>query len=396
MMQSKIIELLYPDKEVIHNAHSANFDVAYKKQEITCYKNREFKISFILQRHYKCLQNYQHIKQNNKIYLVFDIDEINISKVSMLFNNTAFVPNFYIYEYSKNKKCFTLQVFVLLDKIFKADSIIRKYKDLCKIFGADLNYQIKTGIHKNPAFHKVIDIDERNIKIVNINHCGFIHSRTHNFDNLIKNLEFFKYFNNLDFVEKEDELKLETITIKAVSSDVIIKTDSTRQNKSKSKEIGSRNITLFNKTREIAYSVSDQSLENIIHIAKKINDEFKTKLDDKEVIKTAKSIATFIAKNFAVEKMDPFSNFQRQLSAKTRAASAYNKIADAIRQLDVENKEITHTAVHRMTKQDKRTIKKFFSNCLSSIKAVKSLNTAISSAMLNIKNKNRVSMNVRI
>ena len=74
------------------------------------------------------------------------------------------------------------------------------------------------------------------------------------------------------------------------------------------------------------------------------------------------------------------TDFQRQLSAKTRAASAYNKITNAIRQLEGENKEITKTAVFRITKQDKRTITKFFNSCLSSIQAVKSLNAA----MLNI------------
>lgn len=381
MMQSKIIELLYPDKEVIHNAHSANFDVEYQKQQITCYKNREFAKEFILEKHYKCLKNYQHIKQNSKTYLIFDIDKIDISKVSILFNNNAFVPNFYIYEYSKNKKCFTLQIFILLDKAFRSDNIIKKYKQLCILFSADLNYQIKTGIHKNPAAYEIIDIDENNIKIVNKNQCGFIHSRTHNFDNLVKNLEFFYDLDNLELAEKEEnEPKLETITIKEISSDVVIKKTTSNQAKEKTKEIGTRNITLFNKTREIAYSIDDKSIENIIHIAKRINSEFKTKLSDKEVIKTAKSIAMFIAKNFNFEKLDPFSDFQRQLSAKTRAASAYNKITNAIRQLEGENKEITKTAVFRITKQDKRTITKFFNSCLSSIQAVKSLNAA----MLNI------------
>ncbi len=307
---------------------------------------------------------------------MFDIDNIQIDKVNFLFNNDFFTPNFYVYEYSKNKKCYTLQVFVLLSHNFIADKIKGIYKKMCLLFGADTQYQIKTGIHKNPSFYNIISIDELNIKIPSKNHCGYIHNRKYNLDTIESHLADFGYFDNLpevDYIEdydnfltgldmpdNEDKPDLSfsyekmTVKIKPVS-------DSKKQTKkSNDKEIGTRNITLFEKTRLIAYSMSDHSFETILHIANKVNSEFNKPLKQSEVKATAKSIYQFIINSFGKGKVDPYSINQRAKSAEVRKASAIEKMKFAIISLIRANKNITFSAIKTKTKQNINTIKNNF------------------------------------
>ncbi len=307
------------------------------------FRERKFHSPHAVNLAWRCLSSYQHIKQSEQTYIMFDIDKIDVEKVKLLFRNKFFTPNFYIYEYSKKKQCYTLQVYILLDTYKITENFIKKYKQFCLLFGADMQYQIKTGVHKNPAFagYENIQIDEQKIIIANKNHVGFIHSRVHNFNALFDKFEGAKYFENLpsltnlesgnDAVDapnqpnpdfRDDKL---TIKIKAIAE---VKKSNTA--KKSNKEIGTRNITVFNRTREIVYSMSDKSLETILHIAKKINSEFKTPLKDAEVKNTASSIYKFITENFNNAKSDPYSNPQRAKSIEVRKKSAVEKIEMAI------------------------------------------------------------------
>ncbi len=341
------------------------------------YRDRKFASPHTVNIFWQCLGSYQHIKPSQKNYIIFDIDNISVEKVKLLFRSKFFTPNFYIYEYSKKKQCYTLQVFILLDTYKITENFIKKYKKFCLLFGADMQYQIKTGVHKNPAFagYENITLDEQKIKIINKNHVGFIHSRVHNFNNLFSKFECAKYFeslpslenyltalNSIDDATNQQNLAVEnnnlTIKIKAMADVKPIK------KLTKNKEIGTRNITLFNKTREIVYSLCDKSLDNILHLAKKINSEFKTPLKAAEVINTASSIYKFITEKFSKNKVDPYSDFQRLRSIEVRKQSAISKIEMAILLLNRKDKNISLSAIKSLTGQNIRTIRDNFNAAL--------------------------------
>lgn len=344
---------------------------------IDVYRDRKFASPHAVNLAWRCLSSYQHIKQSQRNYIIFDIDNINVEKVKLFFKNKFFTPNFYIYEYSHRKNCFTLQVFLLLETYKITENFIKKYKKFCLLFGSDINYQCKTGIHKNPAFsgYENITIDEHKISIIHNTHVGYIHSRVHNFNDLFDKFERAKYFENLPNIENnltalnsidaatnQQNLAVEnnnlTIKIKAMADVKPIKKST------KNKEIGTRNITLFNKTREIVYSLCDKSLDNILHIAKKINAEFKTPLKAAEVINTASSIYKFITEKFSKNKVDPYSDFQRLRSIEVRKKSAISKIEMAIIVLNRKNKNVSVSAIKKLTKQNITTIRDNFNAAL--------------------------------
>lgn len=70
MYQSNLLSLLYAE-----NA------------EISAYRERNFHCLHLIQSHYQCINTYNHIKQKTRNYLMFDIDNIRIDKVNLLFNN---------------------------------------------------------------------------------------------------------------------------------------------------------------------------------------------------------------------------------------------------------------------------------------------------------------------
>ena len=337
---------------------------------IDVYRDRKFASPHSVNIAWQCLGSYQHIKQSQRNYIIFDIDNINVEKVKLFFKNKFFTPNFYIYEYSHRKNCFTLQVFLLLETYKITENFIKKYKQFCLLFGSDINYQCKTGIHKNPAFsgYENITIDEHKISIIHNTHVGYIHSRVHNFNDLFDKFERANFFENLPNIENnltalnsiydatnQQNLAVEnnnlTIKIKAMADVKLIKKST------KNKEIGTRNITLFNKTREIVYSLCDKSLDNILHIAKKINSEFKTPLKAAEVINTASSIYKFITEKFNKNKVDPYSDFQRLRSIEVRKKSAISKIEMAIIVLKRKNKNVSVSAIKNLTNQNIHTIR---------------------------------------
>jgi hypothetical protein len=320
---------------------------------ITGYQDRNFGSEHLLNVNFNSFNKYQHIKikarNNKKNYLMFDIDNIDIQKVDLLFNNDFIKPNFYIYEYSKKKKCYTLQVFLLFNnEIIINDKLIEKYKKLCLLFGADTQYQIKTGIHKNPDFYSKITVDIDNIQMEKSDHTGFIHNNKYdNFNNLYNNFEFCGYFENLHEEQKNIEVKIKHV-----------EEVKTKKSIKKNKENGTRNITLFNETRLIAYSISDKSYDNILHIANKINNNFSNPLNKSEVNKTVKSIYKFINVEFSTKRVDPYSDNQRAKSIKTRSTNALVKVVDAIVKLLDNNKNITASAIKKLSNQKIETIKK--------------------------------------
>ena len=342
---------------------------------IDVFRERKFHSPHSVNINWRCIEKYQHIKQSQRSYVMFDIDKINVEKVKLLFKNKFFTPNFYIYEYSKKKQCCTLQVFILLDTYKITENFIKKYKKFCLLFSADLNYQIKPGVHKNPAFagYENIQIDEQKISIINKNHVGYIHARVHNFNDLFDKFERAKYFENLpsltnlessnDAVDapnqpnpdfRDDKLN---IKIKAI-------TEVKKSTTAKKSEIGTRNITVFNRTREIVYSMSDKSLETILHIAKKFNSQFKTPLKPAEVKHIALSIYKFITENFNNAKSDPYSDPQRGKSIEVRKKSAISKIEMAIIVLKRKNKNVSVSAIKKLTNQNIHTIRDNFNVAL--------------------------------
>lgn len=352
---SNLLNLLYADQEVI-----------------AAYKNRNFAYAKRIYNGCKYANNYNHIKQKNRTYIMLDIDNISKDKVDLLFNNDFFTPNFYIYEYSKNKQCYTLQVFILLNHNFNPDSQALKdnYKKLCLLFGGDTQYQVKTGIHKNPMYYEVLPINELSINITNKNHCGYIHSRRYSLDNIMGNLEYFGYLDNLanvDYIDNYDgffsdfdnldnspepESNVKFITVKTKSVYEVKKTKKTT-----GKDTGFRNIELFERTRLVVYSMSDQSIKTILHIAHKINAEFNKPLKNAEVNATAKSIYKFITEKFNKAKVDPYSVFQRAKSAEVRNLGAIDKMKMAIIILLRNGKNITPSAIKKRTNQNINTIK---------------------------------------
>ena len=352
MDQVNLLNLLYADQEVI-----------------AAYKNRNFAYVNKVNNGSKYANTYNHIKQKNRTYIMLDIDNISKDKVDLLFNNDFFTPNFYIYEYSKNKQCYTLQVFILLNHNFNPDSQALKdnYKKLCLLFGGDTQYQVKTGIHKNPMYYEILPINELSINIPNKNHCGYIHNRRYNLKDIMGHLCYFGYLDNLVNLEYLydtdnffgafeglddtywDNAKC-AIKIGAIS-------EVKKAKKTTNKDTGFRNIELFERTRLITYSMSDQSIKTILHIAHRINSEFNKPLKNAEVNATAKSIYKFITEKFNKAKVDPYSAFQRAKSAEVRNLGAIDKMKMAIIILLRNGKNITPSAIKKRTNQNINTIK---------------------------------------
>jgi hypothetical protein len=310
--------------------------------KLTVYKNRVFGNEFEIELGYECIINYKHIKKLSNNYLVLDIDSIDNEKWGMLLNSAHFEPNFYIKEFSKNKQQYTIQAFILLDSAYTpTDSFITKYKQLCYLFNADMYYQIKVGIHKIPFSDKTT----------------YIHNRKINFNANFEELE------QLGFITDISTIKQENLVVKEQLKNITVKVAAARDVKKvvkNNKQTGLRNVTLFDRTREIAYRVSDKSYDNILHIAKSINAKFITPLKIVEVKKIAKSIFQFVAKNFTNIKVDPYSDIQRAKSIDTRISNTLEITAKAILELKKENKELTITAVKKLTKQNHQTVKKHF------------------------------------
>lgn len=315
--------------------------------KLTVYKNRIFGHEFEIELGYECIINYQHIKKLSNNYLVFDIDNIDPEKWGMLLNSAHFEPNFYIKEFSKNKQCYTIQAFILLDSAYaQTDSFITKYKQLCYLFNADMYYQIKVGIHKIPFSDKTT----------------YIHNRKIDFNANFEALEQLGFIADIATIKKQTIIQQTNIIVEEEEENVIVKVAAARDVKKvvkNNKQTGLRNVTLFDRTREIAYRVSDKSYDNILHIAKSINAKFITPLKIVEVKKTAKSIFQFVEKTHN-PTFAPYNDIQRAKSITTRVSTAINKVATAMLELKNNNKQITVTAIKKLTNQGHALVKKHF------------------------------------
>ena len=166
-----------------HNKKALIYELFTAQKTVKSYKQRNFAKSRSLSVESYQLQTYQHIKKPLQCsYLVFDIDVVDDKNfINIFYNNFSLLPNFYIYEYSKNKNCYTLQVFFLMDSKIKIDDkFLTMYKKISQFFGADKNYQLKTGIHKNPTLEKYDYLEQfEDIKLINSDYVCKIHNNKH-------------------------------------------------------------------------------------------------------------------------------------------------------------------------------------------------------------------------
>jgi hypothetical protein len=345
------------------------------------YNNRQFNRPQITKKYSPKVAGFQHIKKPQYFdYLIFDIDNITPQAFNNLFyNNFSLLPNFYICEYSNKKQCYTLQAFFLLSEQYKTDKEhIELYKKLCLFFGADLNYQLKTGIHKNPIYenYKVINQETTEIKLFKNDYLGLIHFdrfNLANFKNAVYNLEL---FNELPLLEPFNEpISKKNSTAKANTPEAKqkpknpIKTplntlDNLMAEPATIKE-GQRNIFIFDKVRHFAYFSNNKTFKNILDYAKRINSSLKNPIPEGELKATAKSIFNYVNQ---VKLTGKYSEVDRQKSQETRHRKALIKVEEAIKQLTAKNKGITPSAIRKITGQQIATIKLLINEVLNSEK----------------------------
>ena len=123
--------------------------------------------------------------------------------------------------------------------------------------------------------------------------------------------------------------------------------------------IGFRNNFIFDKTRYYAYYTADKSLNNILNYAMRENKKLFKPLADCEILATAKSIFNYVNNAEIKPALSKYTAKDRQKSIETRQQKAEHKIIDAIAILRTENKQITTTAIKKLTNQKLETIKKY-------------------------------------
>lgn len=145
---------------VLYN-HVDEFDKDKKKLDFT---NSNGLVAMI---HNPEIVNYKHIRlagEQKRSYLVFDIDCIQYDKIAILFNKNLTNPSFFIFERSPKKNVDTLQVFFEVKEFNPQSKLIKRYYAyLSRLIGADPNYKLSTGVHKNPDFCRFYN---REIKFV--------------------------------------------------------------------------------------------------------------------------------------------------------------------------------------------------------------------------------------
>ena len=332
--------------------------------KVKAYKNRAFNNCKTLNINSYQLQSYIHIKKPQECnYLIFDVDLINADNFNNIFyNNVNLLPNFYIIEYSKNKQCYTLQLFYLLKNSINIDDNFNiMYKKISAFFGADCHYKLKTGIHKNPLseHYNFINQPIDNIQLFKNDYVAKLHSNKLNinmFYSAVSNLELFDLLPAIPTPA--------TTTQKPAKSckSTIKKENDTLNNLKTSNEdinIGFRNNFIFDKVRYYAYYTNDKSLNNILNYAIRENKKLVKPLADCEILATAKSIFNYVNNAEIKPALSKYTAKDRQKSIETRQQKAEHKIIDAIAILRTENKQITATAIKKLTNQKLETIKKY-------------------------------------
>ena len=330
--------------------------------KVKAYKNRAFNTCKSLLIDSYQLQTYQHIKKPRECnYLIFDVDLINNNNFNNIFyNNVNLLPNFYILEYSKNKQCYTLQLFYLLKNSINIDDNFNiMYKKISAFFGADCQYKLKTGIHKNPLseHYNFINQDINNIQLFKNDYVAKLHNNKLNinmFYSAVSNLELFDLLPPTQAQPSKKTAKSCKSTIKKENDTLNnLKTDNEDIN------IGFRNNFIFDKVRYYAYYTNDKSLNNILNYANRENKKLVKPLADCEILATAKSIFNYVNNAEIKPALSKYTKQDRQKSIETRQQKAEHKIIDAIAILRTENKQITTTAIKKLTNQKTSTIKKY-------------------------------------
>jgi hypothetical protein len=330
------------------------YDEFIHTKTISAYKNRNFSKAYARPAGFQ-LQSFQHIKRpKNAGYIVFDIDKIDINVLNNVFyNNFNLLPNAYICEYSKLKQCYTLQLFYKTNAKID-DDFIKVYKKLGAWFGADTQYQLKTGIHKNFLSENLeyINQDDKKIKLLKMDYIARIHNETteaRKFADVVHNLAVF------------NELPTQPPTL----------THKTRQTPAKvaanacgatSAAVGTRNVFLFDKVRFFAYESTNKTLENISDYANRINSKLAQPLPAAEVRATARSVYKYvngIDKTATKKASAIFTAEQAEKGRQTHTLQAIRKITRAILQLQKLNKNVSFSAIKKITGQKIETIKKY-------------------------------------
>ncbi len=332
--------------------------------KVKAYKNRAFNNCKTLNIDSYQLQSYIHIKKPAKCnYLIFDVDLINADNFNNIFyNNVNLLPNFYIMEYSKNKQCYTLQLFYLLENSIKIDDNFNvMYKKISAFLGADCHYKLKTGIHKNPLaeHYNFINQDINNIQLFKNDYIAKLHSNKLNinmFYSAVNNLELFELLPAIP-TQAQPSKK----TAKSCKSNIKKENDTLNNLKTDNEDIniGFRNNFIFDKTRYYAYYTNDKSLNNILNYAIRENKKLVKPLPSCEILATAKSIFNYVNNAEIKPALSKYTAKDRQKSIETRQQKAEHKIIDAIAILRTENKQITTTAIKKLTNQKLETIKKY-------------------------------------
>ncbi len=368
------------------------FNEFIKTKSIKCYKNRVFNHAYNVLTNSYSIQQHQHIKMpSNSNYLVFDVDSYTEQHIDNIFyNNFDLLPNFAIREYSTHKNCYTLQIFYKIDRLKINDDFIQLvYKKLCLFFGADLNYQLKTGIHKNLMFEKYTLKKFVNTNFENDDCVYYLHNKNYNVNKLtsvIHNLELF------------NELPANPVFVNAANA-ISSKIPKVSQNSQKQQantnlclegrgDVGQRNVTLFNQLRFFAYSANDKTYKNLLEYATKINSKFKIPLPGPEVSATVKSVFNYVNKTKSKNKNNNafFHDEARIKSSTTRSISAIKQIRNAVFILKKQNKQVSINAVNKITNQDKRTIKKYLNDILTTIENKEQNNNKLLPIMTVIEN----------
>lgn len=321
---------------------------------ISAYKNRNFSKAYKRPAGYE-LQGFQHIKRPQKAgYIVFDIDKIDINVFNNVFyNNFSLLPNAYICEFSQLKQCYTLQLFYKTNAKI-TDDFIKVYKKLCQWFGADMQYQLKTGIHKNFMSEKLqyVNQSDFNIKLLKSDYIAHIHNETteaRKFSDVVHNLAL---FNELPTQSPTPTHKTAQTPAKR-QANTIAETSAT---------VGNRNIFLFDKVRFYAYETTSKTIANISDYANRINSKLAEPLPKAEVNATARSVYKYvnsINKTTTKQAHAFFTAEQAEKGRQSQQLQAIRTITRAILQLKKTGKNITFSAIKKITKQNINTIKKY-------------------------------------
>lgn len=330
---------------------------------INAYKNRNFSKAYKQAQSY-ALQGFQHIKRPQKAgYIVFDIDKIDINVFNNVFyNNFSLLPNAYICEFSQLKQCYTLQLFYKTN-VKIDDNFIKVYKKLCQWFSADMQYQLKTGIHKNFCAENLqyVNQSDFNIKLLKTNYIAHIHNET---------TEAKKFSDIVSILELFNELPTQSPTLEVKTAQKPAK-HATNAFTTTSATVGNRNIFLFDKVRFYAYETASKTLANISDYANRINSKLAQPLPPAEVKATARSVYKYvnnIDKTTTKQAHAFFTAEQAEKGRQSHALQAIKKITRAVLQLQKTGKNITLSAIKKITEQKTETIKKHINLVLAELK----------------------------